>query len=122
MPVNAAIKPNSEINVSKQVCSLFYKPIVAVRIKIKTIPTHSNKYTFSNIPSQCCLPAERMKDVSAAVGGNVRKSQSVKQHVEAEPGQGRGHRPVPRCSDDGLDAVLQRKWEVNRLQRHKLQL
>lgn len=63
-----------------------------------------------------------MKDVSAALRGNVRKSQSVKQHVEAEPGQGRGHGPVPRCTDDGLDAVLQPKREVHRLQRHKLRL
>lgn len=46
-PVNAAIKPNSEINVSKQACSLFYRHIVAVKIKIKTIPTHSNKYILS---------------------------------------------------------------------------
>lgn len=43
------------------------------------------------------------------------QSQSVNHQVETESREGRGHRSVSCCADDGLDAVLQRGGRVNSL-------
>lgn len=73
-----------------------------------------------SIPGHCGLPAEGLKGVSAAVGGDVREGYSVNQQIEAEPGESRGHRTVSRCCDNGLDAVPQRSGKVPCPQRQNL--
>lgn len=44
----------------------------------------------------------------------------VDQQVEAQPGQGGGHRTVTRCRDDSLDAVPEGTRRVQHPQRQEL--